>query len=479
MDIMDYALKGVAAIARRYGRKIQKERTAPEIPEAKPVDFKGSGYRAGFAKAEIMPDLNSGKTYYIAGHGSGHKMEGVLTPVYTSAVWIDSGEDHGVVWIGADIVGLINVEVQLVRAKIAESGKLPKDTVVNISCTHSHSGIDTVGYWGKPNLVNIPSNGKDDDYMNMMMDKMVEVAVEAYNNRKEGKLYTGSIMIPGGLSAGRHFVDRHEQLSRLRFVPSDGSKEIWIMNFGAHPNSLGGSNRMLSGEYPYFMREEIYKSANTDVLFGVGPIGGMDAAELDKDDNLHCVKLQGKMIADAALKIDNDRELEPGIRVLRQQFYIPVDNYVLTLLATRHVMSFTPFPDKTSLTGLALMSEMTYMTFGDQKVLLLPCESFVSTVFGGYYSAEKSATGQGEEVNSTPLADIADDHGMIVYCVSNDFTGYLIPPNDFVLHPTQPFLNTTRDRFDDRHYHETNSLGIRTQAAVADTFTKVIKNFNN
>ena len=39
-------------------------------------------------KCNIMLVL---KTYYIAGHGSGHKMEGVLSPVYIHALWLDCG----------------------------------------------------------------------------------------------------------------------------------------------------------------------------------------------------------------------------------------------------------------------------------------------------------------------------------------------------------------------------------------------------
>ena len=67
---------------------------------------------------------------------------------------------------------------------------------------------------------------------------------------------------------------------------------------------------------------------------------------------------------------------------------------------------------------------------------------------------------------------------MVAYGVSNDMSGYVVPPNDFILNETQPFLNGGKDRFDRNHYHETNSMGINTQKYIADTFTKVVKNFN-
>lgn len=478
MDIMDLASKGICKITKNYGKKIQKQGEAPAIPAETPSVIKGDTYRVGFARAEIMPELKDGKTYYIAGHGSGHVMEGVLTPVYISAVWLDCGNDEGILWLGADIVGLTRVEINKIRSMIMASKAISGCKDINFSCTHSHSGIDTIGYWGKPNAVSIPSDGKDPQYMDMLMKKAVEVSEEAYKCRKAGKLMSGNVTVPDGLHPKRHFTDRHEVLSRLRFIPADGSKETWILNFGAHPNSLGGGNRMLSGEYPYFMREEIAEKNGADVLFGIGPLGGMDAAQLCEDDPLECVKLQGKMFADAAVSISNDRELEPVIKYIKQRFYLPVGNYVLTLLAMRKVMSFKAFPCKESDTGIAMETEMTYMTFGDQKILLLPGENFVTTVFGGYDSAEESTTGKGPEINPTPLAEIAGDRGIIVFGITNDMTGYVVPPNDFVLNPTQPYLNGFKDRFGNNHYHETNSMGYGTQKTIADTFKSVCEHFN-
>lgn len=475
---MDIASKGIAAITKSYGKKVQKNETAPVIPAEKPVVISGSEYRAGFSTAEIMPDLTKGKTYWIAGHGSGHKMEGVLSPVYISAVWLDCGNDEGMLWLGADIVGMTRIEVNKIRSMILNCGEIKGCKCINFSCTHSHSGIDTLGYWGKPNLVSIPSDGKDPEYMDMLMNTAVKVAVEAYKNRKSGKLYSGRIELPGTLSSRRGFINKHEFLTRLRFAPADGSKETWILNFGGHPNSLGGSNRMLSGEYPYFMREKISAENGANVLFGIGAIGGTDVVTLDENDNVNCVKLQGEMLADAAMKIDGDKELPAEIKFIQQPFYLPVNNYVLTLLALRKVMSFKAYPcNKTDL-GIAMMTEMTYMTFGGQKILLLPGESFVSTVYGGYKTAETSPTEKGGEINPTPLADIADDHEMIVFGVSNDMSGYVVPPNDFILNPTQPYLNGYKDKFDLNHYHETNSMGILAQETIADAFASVVENFN-
>lgn len=479
MDIMDLASKGIVKITQSYGKKIQKTETAYPIPEEKPVMISGNTFRAGFSKAEIMPDLSLDRTYWIAGHGSGHKMEGILSPVYIHAMWLDTGNEEGIIWISADIVGLTNIEVNKIRNMILSRPEMKNCKAVNFSCTHSHSGVDTLGYWGKANLVSIPSDGKVPEYMEMLFNKAVEVSVEAYKNRKPGRLFTGRASIEGGLSTGRRLPEKHEFLTRLRFTPDDGSSEIWIMNIGAHPNSLGGGNRMLSGEYPYFMREQIKEEKGAEVIFGIGAIGGMDAKDFHLEDRVEEIKNQAKYYAEKSFEIEDEKELSPEIKFICQQFYLPVENNVLLLLAMRGTMSFKAFPSNASSLGVAMKTEITYMTIGNQKILLLPGENFVSTVYGGFMDKESSTTGLSPEVNAEPLADIAGDHEMIAFGVTNDMAGYCVPKNDFVLHPTQPYLNSTRDRFDENHYHETNSMGPLTHKFIADTLKAVVKNFNS
>ncbi len=477
MDPLDLVMKGIIGIDHRYAAKVRKKQDLPAIDPAPVCTISGSGFRAGFSTAEIMPNTASGRTFWIAGHGSGHKMEGILTPVYVSAVWLDCGGEEGIIWISADIIGLTRIEVNQIRERILASEAIKGCRNVIVSVTHSHSGIDTLGYWGKP-IASVPLNGKDAEYMETLMSNAVKVSEEAYASRKPGKLLDGRIEIKDGLFTKRGFIDKHEFLTRLRFVPDDSSSEIWMMNFGGHPNSLGGSNRMLSGEYPYFMREKIKAECGADVLFTIGAIGGMDVAEM-AEDRVECVKLQGEMIADNALKIADEQELAPEIKFIEQPFYMPVDNYVLTLLAILHTMSFKAYPCEDSLTGVATETEISYLKIGSQKFVLLPGESFVSTVYGSYMDADTAPTGEGPGINPEPLCEICGDSEIIAVGNTNDMTGYVVPPNDFILNPTQPFLNGVKDKNGLNHYHETNSMGINSQKAIADAFREIVSRMDN
>ena len=155
MDPLDTVSGVIQKITRAYGKKIKATKTADAIPDAAPFVISGEKYSVGFGCEEIMPDLKLKRDYWIAGHGSGHKMQGILTKVYTHAMWLGLG-DEGIMWLSIDCVGLTNVEAEIIRSKILADPLIPGCRAVNVSVTHSHSGIDTLGYWGKP-FASIPA----------------------------------------------------------------------------------------------------------------------------------------------------------------------------------------------------------------------------------------------------------------------------------------------------------------------------------
>ncbi|MCD7774016.1 MAG: hypothetical protein LUH40_00335, partial [Clostridiales bacterium] len=87
----------------------------------------------------------------------------------------------------------------------------------------------------------------------------------------------------------------------------------------------------------------------------------------------------------------------------------------------------------------------------------------------------ESATGLSADENPKPLTEIAEDENLLVFDVTNDMLGYVVPPNDFVLHPTQAYLRMGTDRFGKSHYHETKSLGIFVQETIANIFSGMVK----
>jgi hypothetical protein len=184
--------------------------------------------------------------------------------------------------------------------------------------------------------------------------------------------------------------------------------------------------------------------------------------------------MQGEALAKAALSIDNDKEMAADITVLQQKYYCPADNGLLAMLAALKIMSSQRYPSDKGDLGLALKTEMTYIRLGTQQIFLFPGECFPEVVYGGYMPADKSATGKGPEINPDPIVDIVGDKDLLVFGVTNDMTGYVVAPNDYVLHKTQPYVSNGRDVFDRSHYHETNSLGYLAAETIANTVADIM-----
>jgi hypothetical protein len=315
--------------------------------------------------------------------------------------------------------------------------------------------------------------GKDPEYMDLLLKSLKEVAIEAYENRKTGKLYVGSVSVPEAQLDKREPVILHDTLTRIKFVPDDGSTETWLMNFGAHPNTLGGSNRDCSADYPYWLRKTINDEKKTNVMFSVSAIGGVDPGDFC-EDKPERTRIQGETLGKAALGITNDRELKPEMTVLCQKYYAPVDNGLLALMVTIGACSAQRYPCDRGDLGIALQTEITYIKIDDLQILLLPGEPFTEVVYGGAVSAEESATGKGPEINPPALVDVVGDKDLVVFCVTNDMTGYCVVPNDYILHETQPYIEQGTDVKGRRHYHETNSLGYLTNQVIVEVVEDIM-----
>lgn len=472
MDLGDLATKALRKIAIRKGKSLAKKGDAPAIPKAQPIRMKNRTddmFNAGFACKTVMPADVTSKKYYIAGYRMDHPVTGVNDPLTVSAMWLDCKDEGGIVLVSADVIGLTGYDVNTVRESLGDFMKKTGCKLVSISCTHSHASLDTVGYWGR---LMPPQSGVDKEYLAQLQAAIKEVCIKAYENRKEGKLYMGDTHVPEAVEGGR--AQKNDRLTRMRFVPADGSAETWMLNFCAHPNTMGGDCTKISADYPYYMREYINREKKVNVLFSSGAIAAANIAEL-AEDRTERTRLGGEMLGKAALEISNDVQLDAEITVVHQPYYAPIENYVLGFMFILGLVHARAYPNKDSSLGIALLTEMNYIKIGSQKILTLGGEAFAESIWGGYFDAANSGTGLSPEINAKPLAEIANDPNLIIYGVSNDMTGYMVPSNNVVLHPTQAYLSSYRDNLDRNHYHETNGLNCKITHIIADEFAGIVE----
>jgi hypothetical protein len=455
-------------------KMLKKSPTAP-LPSGvfdRTSTAKSEFFTAGFGKTEVMPPDIDKKKYYVAGYRPWNPAQGVLDPMTASAIWLDDNSGKGgVVFVSVDNVGMLSRDVQAAKDMLKDFVKETGCRSINIMSTHNHAGIDTMGLWG-----NLPFTGRNEKFMQIIFKGIKKAVEDAYADRREGSLYLGSKDTPDIQRDSRPPEVFSKTLTMLRFVPNDGSREIYFLNYASHSESLLGKNSLVSADFPAYMRKEILEKTGAETIYFVSAIGGLIRLKELDEDNIKSTEIAGQILAETAMSIENEVKLEPKISFIRQEFYAEAQNFALLLMAKAGIIK----ADKHAIitedyAGYALKTEMTYFEIDSLKMLLLPGEIFPELVYGGYLSAEESSLGQGPEVNPKPLTEIADDENLMIFGLANDEIGYIVTPNDFFIHPVSSYLDGGKDATGRRHYEETNSLGPNTAHKIAEVFTEIME----
>ena len=482
MNIMDKVAVVLDKYITHVGNTVLKKNPTEPLPAAvydkldkEPAD----AFIIGFGKASILPPDWATKKYYIAGYSENNPAVGVLDEPHVHALWVDDCSDRGgMLFISCDCVGILNKDINIFRAAVLASLKGVSCRAVNIFCTHNHAGIDTMGIWGA-----LPLSGKNPKYMKLIQRQMIKAVHAAIEESRICDVFYGTIQVPDLQEDIRLPHVYSKTLTRFRCVPRDGSRETWFMNFAAHSESLQGSNSRISADFPQYMRNRIRNETGAETIYGVGAIGGMISMEVPNEQEIRkagsdfaeSTMTIGHKVGGYALQIKDEKKLTPYVNFCRKELFVPVENTVLSIAGRVHIIEADWYADARYPKKTCLKTEMTYIDFGGVPMLMIPCELFPELAFGGYLSAEESAEGKAPDVNPTPLTEIAGENELLIFGLANDELGYVLPPNDFLLHPTQPYLEIPRDRLERRHYEETNSLGPQTAQCLADCLAEIME----
>ena len=481
MDMIGSAVSFTQDLFAKGSVKYGRRHPAPAIPEAAYDSLKApkSGhFTLGFAKTDIMPDDIPQKKYWVAGYRINNAATGVLDPMTCSAVWLDDNSGRGGVFlVSVDSVGMSSYDSDLIVESMKSELEMIRCRGVYIMSCHNHAGIDTLGYWGP-----LPLSGRNPKYMDIVHAGIRRCMRGAYRGRKDGDLFHGTIEAPDVLRDSRPPEVWSKTFTRLRFAPADGSKETWLLNLGCHAESMLGANSLVSADFPCYLRRRVAKKNGAEVIWFTGCEGGLIRPKELDENNIVSTVMCGEMLADAAMAVANDRKLPPVLNLLRQPYYSEAENVMLlTAVKLGVIKTNKKFAAGNGDIGYSIQTEMTYMELGGSaqngglEMLFLPCELFPELAYGGYLTAEESATGLGPEVNPLPLCEIAQNPDLLIFNLCNDMTGYVVPPNDWILNEKIPYIDGGKDKTGRNHYEETNSLGPRTAEIIAGTFTGMME----
>lgn len=415
-------------------------------------------WSVGFGCVELPLPENTQEPLYIAGYHSGKEISGLLDAQQARAIWLSDGTSATVL-IAVDCVGLGKDTVEQIRKKLIPFCRETGCNSVNVVATHTHAGVDTLGLWGPLGM-----DGKNSDFMEILINGAVKAAQMAYADRSEGTMSYSTVDTADLQEDSRDPVVYDSNLYQIRFQPEDPLQNgIRLLNFAAHAEALRGDNTLVSRDYPGVLCDEIRKQTGDDVLFLPGAIGGLimtpEMAEpFDEEKNL-CVT--GQKLAQVALSAEVGRELSPKLSSARVEFETELDN---TVFLYYQFLGILQRPVRQDLAGrYYLQTELTVLQLGDVSLALLPGEIFPELV-----------SGTGNATDPEALSEIALRYGvrdLVIVGLANDEIGYIVPPSDYVLDAQLPFLQEAPGD----HYEETNSVGRLCAVDVAKALEQALK----
>ena len=456
---------------------------------------------------------------------------GVHDPLWARALALRDAGGETLVLVAADLPGLGRKHTGPVRRRAARELGIPASHVV-LHSTHTHSAPDASGYWS---TLLAGHNRRYTTRLREQLHASIAQAVDALQpailttatathvacqDRRSGVLKTiddcrlpavNNEMDDPAAAYDRFVLQRDLRdpvVGNTRIVAAEltaqagGETIATLVNWHNHPDTLGSANRLLSSDYPHYLREYLERARGGVAVFLAGTVGnqmsglrGTPVPLWDEDgrrvletapdgtsrpvlvrDGWEKIRSTGYEIAHAAAAaLDAATPLPaPGLRVTAVSFDTPVDN-VIHLLGTWSVWHHDVepadrlryrWPDCWGLLG-CVRAEVALIEIGDLSLLTAPGEIDPAYALG----RPEIVADYGPERGRWRFPAMAGvDHllpgrhrGFVGS--AQDYLSYLVPPAD----------NTGWWNFDHpNHYEEWVTIGKRLGADVRRAWLELL-----
>jgi hypothetical protein len=228
--------------------------------------------------------------------------EGVHDPLWSRALAVRDADGVTVVLVATDLPGLGRKHTSVVRRRVEETLGVPASHVI-IQSTHSHSAPDASGYWSTM----LP--GHNEPYTDLVRERIYESIAIAVGTLRPARMRvvttthvscqdprTGELKrepacrLPDVNNefdrAGSHYdtfviqrdqrdpIVRNTRIVAAAFVDPDTSETYaTLVNWNNHPDTLGSDNRLVSSDYPHYLREYMERALGGTSVYLVGTLG--------------------------------------------------------------------------------------------------------------------------------------------------------------------------------------------------------------
>lgn len=241
-----------------------------------------SKIKTGFGRLCITPPLGTP----ISGYYEERYTKGVLDDLYVSAVAFDDGTAKTVV-LAVDTLMFSAVQCDAYRKIIADFCELPMDAIF-INCSHTHTGPMVGGDFAS----DIQGSKLYDEFLGIQMRDAAKLALEDvcdstfYSAEGEAKkisfvrrfrMKDGSVQTNPGVGNPNidHALGEPNETVKLLKIERDEAEDIYIVNFGVHPDVIG--DEYISADYPGFVCTTIEDAIpNSKCMFLLAPQGDVN-----------------------------------------------------------------------------------------------------------------------------------------------------------------------------------------------------------
>ncbi len=377
-----------------------------------------------------------------------------------------------------DCIGISNADVRTIRSAIAEFAEENNIVSLNVSAIHSHMAIDSQGVWNAP-LTTVANNllsltgltqtrfGVNKDYLKTIINSTKASVEEAFADMKPGKLTYTNLDLDGYFGTRTVSKECDDDMHKIEFIPSDGSKGTIVASFGAHPEvtSYGAEFKTkLSSDFVYYM-EKLINAAGSNFVYIQGNVGtnscsrsksndGLDLADNHESamrfgyemgyiclgasmneqqraelnarlgDKLGVEKYSGQedyTVWYKGLKTFEAQDVNAVLNIKHKQVKLEVDNSV-SLILLKLGLASNDLAYNSESGKYYTVTEIGYMELGNAvKIFLSPGELYSELYVGGY------------GLDNSELTSLREDYGenVILFDLMNDAAGYVCPDETY------------------------------------------------
>ncbi len=477
----------------------------------------------------------AGFSPYVPFRDGNRLAEGVHDPIWARTLALRDADGETLVLTAADLPGLGRKHTGRIRRRVAREHGIPQAHVV-LHSTHTHSAPDASGYWS---TLMPGHNRRYTTWLRERLFASIEQALDALRpavlttatathaacqDRRSGALKTEDAcrlpMINNAIDDPAAGYDRFVLQRDLRdpvvgntrivaaglTAAETGETIATLVNWHNHPDTLGSANRLLSSDYPHYLREYVERARGGVAVFVAGTVGnqmsglrgtpvplwdeaGRRVVETAPDgaarpvlvtDGWEKIRSTGYEIAHAAVTVlDAAVPLaDPDLAVVTETFDTPVDN-VIHLLGTWSVWHHDVepedrlryhWPDCWGLLG-CVRAEAALIEIGDLSLLTAPGEIDPAYALGRAESVADYGPAWGAW--RFPAMD------GVVHRMPGRHHGFLGSAQDYLSYLVAPADNTGWWNFDHpNHYEEWVTISRRLGEDVRRAWRKLLAERN-